>query len=1020
MSHFVTNARNERQTQSDEVTATPPDDLARSVGAATFRSRRSGTHLIDVAVATIAAVPAVYLAAVIAKGFADRFVRFGYGSSSEFRASGVDHYGISKNSELVFTFLLWPVLAGFAAVLDRRYRRLGGATVWERGVARALAIPAIAVLIPVVTGIGSAPVVGIVRDPLLFAVWLQLPVAVACLVRALRLRFARATADDSMAVVWLAMAAAPAGLGVAVAAQVLTRPGGLSAGAATVTAVGVTIALAVACGLAFELPSSARLRVLPAAFAAFGVASLPLLLPPLLRGEQGLAFPPGLDGHVWAATLVAIAVAVAVAVALAVRRSVRSGRVVVSSIVVAALLVPMRVAYTIPWIRPDDYHFGEYISPFVLWHTFGQAPMVDIVLPRGMLLNVVPQFLNSALNDGSAAAFPYTRPMVALIVCAAAHFLLRRSLGIMPATAIVSLMALSDGSVDGDLLGGAIIVWSIFVLVSRRPPVASGAVLAVAAATAVLAYPMMGIVNLGTLAGVAVAGILGAALARDVDALRRFSKGVLGFGGVVAVIAVTPMRGYVLAGIEYVTSNAGSNAHAWGIPIELLWTQTPLGLGQLIQTGFALGFAVSAIIMFRRRREMVRPSSPRYTQLAIVAVPAVVAIVLSSRYMGRIDIESWPNRAISGTLFVVGLIVPSMLMLEGRASYRRVGWAMIGCAGLLAAIWHPVGQGGAFVSARGEIARPATWASETAASVMPRIGIGDDTADHLNTLLSIWQVSNKLDAGQPVLNLSNQGALFAYMGWSDPISYLAPFNIESAAEEKRVLGEAIAASPQYVFLAPGQSFDYSPLMLRDPSLSRWLVDNYTPFVCGGTTWATAGVGASWTGIGALVCPEVVGKPTTEDSAVLWAKTIGAYGDVGMLPATWSADKDQLAAGTTLRVNRVSIGDPFSTFDVETTALAENWQGLVVVKSTCTSGDSTPTELADAASQATRAYLMWPSRKGLEPFSEAIFTWGAGTFVVPVDAYPVWALRVPAAPLVLTVPRTGCSGSWEITARAVSR
>jgi hypothetical protein len=984
-------------------------------------------RVLDLAAPTVAAIPLAFVISVLLKGLAD-LVLPGAGSS-ELRGAGADVVGISKSGEWAFTFSFWPMVVGFAIFLFGRFQQRAPHPS-TRQASLVLVVPAVASLLPIALGASPAPVYSLADNPILLAAWLQLPViAFFGVQRWFSRRLGRPPATDVLPGLWLALAIALASVGAVVAMQRALAPGGLGTGGAV--AVGGTLGAAMA-GASGAWAARTTEPAGPAVswcFAAAGIVALPLLLPPLLKGADGYVNPPGLDQRAWLGTIVVAALAIPLETWLRRRRGNREPRrwSGVSSVAIAVLLVAIRVAYRLPTVWSDDYHFGENFGPGSAWRAFGQVPYVNLDLPRGMLLNVVPDLANGFLNNGSAATFEYTAPIIALAVAAVAHLLLRQVVGTPAATAIVAMLAVSNGYIEGDLLVGSLAVWCIYLILAGRRSLLTGVVLAASIGFAVLAYPMMGLVTLGLTGGVLAAGIIGALLARDRAGLRR--PLLLSAGAVAGaiILMVSPAGPLLRAATAYVASNAQANGHAFGIPLDLSWRGVPLGTGQLVHTAFSIGLLISAVLVWRRRGLLRLPSWSTYSLLAVAAVPGVVAVVLSSRFMGRIDVSEWPGRSTWGTLLVLGIIVPSVLLIWDTSRTRVAAWTVIGGATAITLVFLPVAQGGMLRNALGWIDRPETWPTEAVAAAVPTLGEGMDDEAHLARLAELAGIEAHLKRGERVLNVTDGGALSTYFEWRNPMSYLAPFNIESAGAEDRAVAALAADPPDYVLVGPGQWFDGMSLALRDPKLARWLMDHYSPFSCGTTTWATPRTGADWVGVGALRCPDGQDDASVRaDAAGIWARAIGAGLDLDMLPATWGGGSPHMGAARPLEV---SVQQAEKDQTVSSLTPAPRGSGgdelvgdLLVLDVTCPAGGaSPPSHAADDFSTQTRASVSWPVGAGQEEAGQTAFRWGVGSFIVPLDAYPTWLLRADrSAPITLTVPTLGCTGSWAVDAQLADR
>ncbi len=944
-------------------------------------------------------------------------------SLSSLRGSALVRSGEAAPVEWFFPLAL-VILLALILVGASRY------TAWLRAHTNAflallvLAGVAAIFLAPAVLRDGS-PLIEPVDSPLLLALLLQVPVVAFAVGAGRRQASASLPAGDQ--VTWLAMASSLglAALGGHVLIRYVVRSSPTAASLLGLTGIAViALFLPWTIGwLAARIPSDRdKKRLLAASLTASGTLSLALLLPPLMAGAapntDQAVLVPGIFLRSWVLALLGLAAVLAIEAGFRLSRA-RRLRDVVPSVWLAALVIPLRANYGIPTVPSDDYHFGENFSPWFLWIHGGQAPYTDIALPRGILPNIAPQAVNATLSGGAATTWGYSTLLVGVVVLAVAHALLRRSIGLGWASGIVLLLGVGNFYsyyFEGDLLIGALLVWGLSVALKGRRPLLTGAAAGFCVAAAILAYPLAGLAVALCLIWVSTIGVLGVLIARQPASLLMLGRGVLGVALALGLVVLSPLRASLIAAIEQTVANASTSKEAFGIPTAE-WLRRAFGLGEILAVGFAASLPVAAWFAWRARSLVRKPGWTNYVRFAVILLPAVWTLVMVGRYTGRIDLGPWSFRPVAGSLLVIGLLIPASLILV-RAQGRR--GVLVGCvvtAVILSAALFPLGKGSLMRSSLGLVTAPTVWRTADLAAQHPSIGIGEADPTHLAFLSQIAAASAAVKPETPVLNLSNRGAFFAYFAWRDPMRYLAPYNIESAEAEASMVAKLRADVPSLALIGPGDNFDGGPLALRAPTLAKWVMKTYQPAQCGESLW---GVPLGRSGQ-AMLQGDCRVPASRQDSMILWSQSIGAGQELGMLPSTWGRDATHGLARSRHRgaeFRGLTSGIPAQL--ARPYAIAEPFDLLRLVATCPSNPDALPASPRNAATYgATGAVVRWADPAPAGAVSESWFQWGAGTFIVPLDAYPSWLLMRPSA-LVLTVSDVDCPGGWTVESDFLSR
>jgi hypothetical protein len=965
--------------------------------------------------------PAAITAAIFAKSIASRV--FTEDSLLEFRVGSLALSGESKTGELVLPFVFFGALLAVSILVFNLVRndRLNFTYRQLIIVESILALPAV---VPFVLGLGG-PLLEIIDSPVLLSLFLQAPPAVFVLALHKNYRSNTGSKQDHEVIVptlWL-MASLPfAFLGLVVGIRYIISP---NAFPWTFWVVLIETAIVVSAITVARLLPRIHFQsflVVGWLFAVLATSALILLFPPLMELRGNSVVLPGLDPMAWRLFLIMAGVIILGETFIRQRwgGGDRNWMATVSSFAVAALIVPLRGNYNLPAISSDDFHFGENFSPTILWQQFSQMPYVDVVLPRGFLPNLAPGIANALLNDGSAATHSYVYLVVAFCVVGISHVFLRSIVGFVPATVMIALVAIANSYLEGDLLVTALLIFAAGCILRRTNAFLLGLALATITAIAVLAYPLMGVASLAVLVGVTMFGTVGAVLGRSKD-LRYASFLIVSFLISGYLIWLSPLGSPTRAAFQYVFVNASNNSEAFGIPLDMTW-RSPFVLGQIMSMTFVLGAFVSLWILWVKRHELRTPGWTTYAAIGISAIPALFVLGLSGRYLGRINPSEFLNRAGQGSIIVIGLITPAVLFMFKKASFTRVACALIAVASVISLAMVPIGGGGLLRSSLGLLEAPANWMSTNEVQEVPRLGYGQRDETHIASLLEIRSISINLPFGEPVLNLSNRGTLYGYMGWSNPLGYLAPYNIPNAREEHAAIDRLAANPPRITFIGPGPQWDGISLTLRNPLLARWVMDNYTPLECGSTTWAIHDSIKKDQRKSLLNCPGIDSAPSIEN-ATLWATSIGAPSYLRQIPASWGA-----------RASRESIAT-INLYLTTTNAVADMQEFSIVIPELPKKPTTKRPDFLDLwvscpanpyAHEATLrrsanlgntvAKIKWYVNPETGSTDESTFDWGVGRFLIPLDAYPTWQrAQARVGEVLLTTPTIDCSEGWHVKA-----
>ena len=750
--------------------------------------------------------------------------------------------------------------------------------------------------------------------------------------------------------------------------------------------------------------------------AAYGVSALFLLLPPLLMTGREPNLIPGIDIGAWILLIATLAALIILETAWRVwlNRGGNKKYGAVSSLALAALAVSIRTGGGgAPSISSDDYHFGEILTPVYFFLEGGIENVGNMA--RGPMANLLPGILNFAFFDGQASTMSYSLPLVALLTAAICHIAIRAIAGLLPATAIVFTFGVANHYFEADISALVLVFVAISLISSRRNPVGKGFLIAALLSLSIFVYPMMGVAGTVLTLGVSFATVIGSFLGKSRDDLiDSAAKFLSAFATFMLIVLLDPIQ-QLQRSITYVITQAGSNSIAHGIPLDFTLHQQ-FDFALLLTLSFGVGGIVSLLLLVKSRENIMMPSRQGYYDLALLALPLFFVVGLSGRFLGRIDPEMFSFRPLYGSLVTLGLVIPMSLFLVQKRGFRALAFGFLGAGAMLSLVVSPILQSRLLF---GAVYQPGVWNSAASNENIPALGLGNADPSHLGELNQISQINEAL-RGLRIENLSNRNALNAYFGWPNAGGYLAPYNIPNTQEEVSEILAIAGSDPDVIFLGPGTWHDGLSMTLRTPTLSAWLIENYTPVRCQGSNWAVPSDTAGRTAF-AQFPEECIEALIPIEKSEIWAELIGAPIYLNFLPYSWARNEvDTTPTGTVQLVeDRSETGATIwsAVVDEDFATTTE----FLVIEASCRSGPGfSPSAFNENPQRTSSAQLIWNTEGQTGPSSVIDFRWGRGEFLVPVYAYPKWASS-PGRNLELDFRASNgeCDGGWEVVAKGVA-
>jgi hypothetical protein len=732
-------------------------------------------------------------------------------------------------------------------------------------------------------------------------------------------------------------------------------------------------------------------------------AGIPLfflfILPTPWVDATGASYPPQMHWLVW----IGISALVLLTLADIVKRRERlTGDLWrrVSPFCLVALLIFLKVPPTAASIPIDDYHFGEFVTPWWSWWWKGMVPFWDFAPARG-LINYLSGLLSSGFFDGTAAAILLALPLQFAVVTLVAFPPIARMTGAF--AAFVGLLFLPPAHTlsEAELLLAAAICLLAWGYTRWRP-------------TAwLLVWVVLGV--LGVLIAAGQGGLLvlatmpvGASAAWRAWRTERIVlyRAWAGAAVVMAALALaSPLRWMVIGAIRYGVEQSSVNDIAHGVP----WAASggiPLA-NPLTWEAARASWIVVALVCGALLLAAWRHDGPHRRAAVPLVVPVfLLAVLYIVRAAGRIDPDGITRLGYT-SLWMVGILLPAVLA-TASGNRRRPGvvFTVLAICGLL--LPQTQMRDVTDVLTRAAEVSPAPPALDARAPAQPHnIGHAHIDPAHLNRLQAInRQLSLLLDPGETYLDLTNRNAQYFYLDRMPPIETAAVYNLVDERQQLRAVASLRARQPPVV-LADADSIrhDGGSVAFRSHLLYRYVVKHYVPI--------------STDGLVLMVLPSRLGRVPLEVRmqplnpafrSRLLARVFRQDG-LALLPVSWGRSRRTLDSQLreVRRLDGAANASEASRNGNWYTATGQDPSVTIALTPTLASGAEAGMLSLDFTCEGNAAAVMvitWTDAGGMA--GPVQLNARDGHMIVPLDASPRWLLAEQISSIRLSLRATTCT------------
>ncbi|MBC7405452.1 MAG: hypothetical protein H7252_07185 [Cytophaga sp.] len=566
-----------------------------------------------------------------------------------------------------------------------------------------------------------------------------------------------------------------------------------------------------------------------------------------------------------------------------------------SPVALFALLVALKVGNTVaPFIKSDDYHFGEQVLG---WWSYlqGAIPYVGYIPAHGVIPDDLSAFLSFVFYDGTAGSFVDAgRLSYALLAFAGFISIYRFSSSIGLAFILIFFV-------------GSYLSWLFFtpflcLWFSRSLRVNPARWLSIWLLTAPIA--ILGVPGQGLLL-VAASGVMAAYIMwcfwRNSEKREWRYIGISFFVLMVAALT-TPLVPMLLGAIRYVLENGAINQVAYGISWAASWNEGAKAgfvFEAIRMSWVAIPVACLGIIYMCMKDQVDRKNT---------LVPAIVVFLfiflLIPYSMGRID-PGGVSRPGIAAIFSWAILLPITVWSQLKPA-NKVSLLLL-VASMSATLNFTSLSFSNLVSAAS--AQIHTGPLRDGARVgLPNIGKATVQDEHWDRLTKLNELlKNKLAPNESYLDLTSRNAQYFYLNRIPMMAITAPYNLVSPSQQKRAIEQLSRNVPRLALLEGSNIIhDGGGLALRNPYLYRFILDNYTPSLEAGFI---IGYHKMEEGNNHVPTIEVAVKNLTDvnwDQGIHRTEPAFIAGDAALMPLLTIGTKVRIGTGGIRKITRVWI------------------------------------------------------------------------------------------------------------------
>lgn len=677
-----------------------------------------------------------------------------------------------------------------------------------------------------------------------------------------------------------------------------------------------------------------------------------------------------------------------------------------SSVCIIGILLFLKCSpITLPDIIPDDYHFGEFLTPWFGLSQYQLIPFWDYEPARGMM-NYCQGFFANLFFDGKASSLSATNPFYYAFLLLAVLPVLRWSVGLGVAVLALFLAPFINSVSEIDILFTAFVCLSCKSFLVWRP------------IKWLIIWPLMCVLALlyapgqAALVIAALSPLFFVMLYKAYKENQRQVYYLLFFSSLIGVILcfITPLGKMLFGAFRYGLEQSSVNSIANGIP----WDKAMVPIDRSNQwilefTRFSfIAVAIwSGVLILEAAWGKL--SDIRKTILTYAVPLFILTTIFIIRAAGRID-ACVGSRQGMASIWALSLLLPLLLFATSR--YKQIGrsvfvWVFLCgmvypffCTGFMSnfsAAFEPIVADGFNKFTDGSSGGIAKMGYTTNKKHLDRLG-------KINKVLNI-----ALDKNETYLDMSGHGADYFYLNRRQPIQIAAVYNLITEQQQLRAITSLKKQDiPVILLSAENINHDGGPASLRANLLYRYILlqTNYKIAKIDDYIW--------------LIREDRIDRFSDQDRVVITdlgddvvnnsINEVYNCHDLQMIPRAWGNSYSSLAKKMHLAYHIpdnliiVDHGAACLDFNLAQLNLRGGDVGVLSFNFICNDASFEP---------SFKVYWTTDKNKIENELMSVKFVGKSGYFMIPIDSIPAWLLAKQVMSIRIEVVNKDLCGSFKI-------
>jgi hypothetical protein len=472
-------------------------------------------------------------------------------------------------------------------------------------------------------------------------------------------------------------------------------------------------------------------------------------------------------------------------------------------------------SFPIITIPSDDFHFGEFLTPWAMLKEFGLLPFVDTTPVRG-LINYLPASLSELLYNGTISGLFYSFALIHAVFIGLYFAILRKFLPVSLLLIFSFFLPISNGLYEGEFLSVLLIVYSFSVLRNAPSP---GLIfkLYVFLVASILFMNGQGVLAAISVTAMAIYYLMTDQLFRN-ELLKNKSAVRYAILSLLLLLIISPL---LIPIATYIYEQSIINQAAYGLKYFDEFGLANYGryTGELIRS---FGFIIITISLSLLVHNKFRIKVKKYYPLLIALF--IYSLLYINRAYVRTDSDSF-SRMGTFTFLIVTIAMP-LALIRFRLIAKQ--WGIIISVICISWFSYQMAGNGNFTNDkyRNKFADQKLSGSESQHSTY-----GSNAIFEINHWKNIQDLKYITDAtstkGDVIINLTNRNALAFYLNRVSFFETGSFYTSSNLSSQSRIVNKLKGHNylPPVIVSSLNAYFDYYSPSLRAPLVYEKIISN---------------------------------------------------------------------------------------------------------------------------------------------------------------------------------------------------